>query len=144
MRKTRPSTEDRIAWLWNTLNLTIETFDGVTEDEFKRDWGLWMKAHGCLIAVGQDLHRNLNVVDKELESYYRKLRNDLGHDYMLTPPDVLWEGIQKLPEMRASLEHHVPRDTLEDYVRRQQPPFERPWSSDTRSLADSGLKGRGR
>ena len=103
MRKTRPSTEDRVAWLWNTLNLTIETFDGVTEDEFKRDWGLWMKAHGCLIAVGQDLHRNLNVVDKELESYYRKLRNDLGHDHMLTPPDVLWEGIQNCPKCGRAL-----------------------------------------
>ena len=32
---------------------------------------------------------------------------------MMTPPEALWEGIQRLPELRESIEQRVPRDVLE-------------------------------
>lgn len=76
MRK--PSRAVCAMWLWNTLNHAIAEFAEASEDEFEKDWGLWMKAHGCLSAVGQDMHRNLGIADAEIEEYYRKLRTGLA------------------------------------------------------------------
>ena len=113
MRQRKPSREVCAMWLWDTVNHAIAEFAEVSEEEFKKDWGLWMKAHGCLSAVGQDLHRHLGVAAEDLEDYFRELRNELGHDYMMTPPEALWEGIRKLPHLRESIEQNIPRDVLE-------------------------------
>ena len=102
----RPSFDERRAWLLDALDKTMDAFEGVTFEAFEDDWKLQRMLHGCLAAIGQDLHVASGLADPNLARHYRKVRNALGHEYMRTPASELWGALQGLPELRESVEQH--------------------------------------
>lgn len=88
------------------IDRAVDAFKDVEYSDFEVDLRLQREAHGWLAVITQDLLERKNHASLELTVYYRDLRNNLGHAYIEVTPQSLWNALQRLPDLRKSVDLH--------------------------------------